>query len=833
MMILKNFKLFILSCFFILISLNQSKAQSYLPIGFIDTVYSNGWQSVVGFTFDKNGQQYVWEKKGRVWIVDTNNVRLTLPLLDINEEVGVFGDNGLTGFCLDLDFMNNGYFYLFYTVDRYYLLNYGTPQYDPLISWPNEATICRVTRYQADSATNFQTVVPGSRYILLGEDKKHGVPVLYPAHTGGTLLFGRDSTLIVSTSDGASYGDLDTGSISSTYWLQAINDSIIPASHNVGAFRSLLKGSLNGKLLRIDKMTGDGIKSNPFYDSTDVRSPQSRTYASGFRNPYRITIIPNTGSTDPTACDPGILMVGDVGWNTYEELDIVKTAGGNYGWPVFEGLNRENRYSVANIANIEAPNPLYNGITCTQPYFYFSDIIKQETLNGIVPFPNPCDVSSQIPPSLTYVHKRPDIDWRHGKNITRIPSFQGNVASVIQIENPNSSVTGEMFAGNASLGGIYYTGNTFPFEYKNTYFHIDYGAGWINNFNLDSNYNLTNVSPFDTSLGFGKIVFLTQNPRNGCLMYISYTDTIRQICYTGQVNYPPQAIIVQDTVYGATPLTVNFDGTTSTDPENQPLSYFWNFGDGNTSTLASPTHSFSAFPGVPTTYVVTLTVTDDSSYTSTASEKIFVNNSPPNVAIISIPLGAKYSTVVETIFPLQATVSDAESPNSLLTYSWITTIYHESHTHPGTIDNDSSTYTILTPTPCDNEIYFYRISLTVTDPEGLSGFDFVDVYPDCSVGINELSALNTNGLSLIAIPNPTVSATTLRLFSKEKLFGQKAEVKIYSTDGRLVFNNQYAIEQDFNKIDLSLDLNSNLAKGIYYVNVTIANKQAYTKLIKE
>lgn len=830
---LRKIKLLFLLFVLILSSGKSLKAQLHVPIGFIDTVYSQGWQSVVGFEFDKNGQQYVWEKKGRVWIVDTNNVRLPLPLLDINEEVGVFGDNGLTGFCLDPDFLNNGYYYTFYTVDRYYLLNYGTPQYDSLISWPNEATICRVTRFQADSATNFHTTVPGSKFILLGEDKKHGVPVLYPAHTGGTLLFGRDSTLIVSTSDGASYGDLDTGSVNSTYWLQAINDSIIPATHNVGSFRSLLKGSLNGKLLRINRMTGDGIKSNPFYDSTDVRSPQSRTYASGFRNPYRITIIPNTGSTDVTACDPGILMVGDVGWNTYEELDIVKGPGGNYGWPIFEGLNRENKYSVSNIEDIEAPNPLYNGITCNKPYFYFSDILKQETFNGIVSFPNSCDSNSQIPTALTAVHARPKMDWRHGQKITRIPSFQGNVATAIQITNSNSTVTGDMFAGNASLGGIYYTGNSFPFEYKNTYFHCDYGAGWINNFKLDANYEITNVSPFDTALGFGKIVFLTQNPRNGCLMYISYTDTIRQVCYTGQVNYPPQAIITQDTTYGPSPLTVNFDGSSSTDPENQPLTYFWDFGDGTTSTLANPNHSFSAFTGVPTTYTVSLTVTDDSSYTSTAISKVFVNNTPPIATISSIPLGTQYSVTLETILPLQAIVSDAESANSLLTYEWVTTLYHESHTHPGTIDNDSSTYTILSPTPCGNEVYFYKISLKVIDPEGLSTTDHIDVYPNCNANINDFSNNNSNGLSLIVVPNPVFSEATLTLFSKDKINSNIAEVNIYSADSRLVYNNKYQINQPFNKIDLPVDLKSNLVKGIYYVNVTVAGKKAYSKLVKQ
>ena len=41
------------------------------------------------------------------------------------------------------------------------------------------------------------------------------------------------------------------------------------------------------------------------------------------------------------------------------------------------------------------------------------------------------------------------------------------------------------------------------------------------------------------------------------------------------------------------PLTVNFSSTGSVDPEGQPLSYFWTFGDNSTSMGANPSHMYT------------------------------------------------------------------------------------------------------------------------------------------------------------------------------------------------------------------------------------------------
>jgi glucose/arabinose dehydrogenase len=76
---------------------------------------------------------------------------------------------------------------------------------------------------------------------------------------------------------------------------------------------------LNGKILRINATTGNGVPSNPFYNASAPDSVRSRVFAWGFRNPFRFTVDPVSGT----------LYVGDVGWNTWEMFQVFPLSTSN------------------------------------------------------------------------------------------------------------------------------------------------------------------------------------------------------------------------------------------------------------------------------------------------------------------------------------------------------------------------------------------------------------------------------------------------------------------------------------------------------------------------
>lgn len=690
------------------------------------------FSSLVGIDFFPDGQMVVWEKQGKVSLVGSDGRAIAPPLLDLREEVGDWSAQGMFGFAIDPDYATNGRIYVLYTVDRHHLLYFGTPAYDPDENEYEDATIARVTRYTVvDNAGTLQ-VDPASRFVLIGETIDTGVPVVGGQHGNGCLLFGTDKTLLVSIGDSFN-GEFDD---------QAELDGIIRPEDRVGAWKSQSINVLNGKILRIDTETGDGIPSNPFYDPLEPRSPASRVWALGLRNPFRMTLRTGTGSHVPSTGDPGVILVGDIGNAAAEELNIVETGGQNFGWPIYEGLTSWGPWPATVKENLDAPNPLFNGVTCTQMFFYFRDLLQQDTLVPIT-LPNPCDAATPIPPDVpTFMHTRPALEWRRQTDVgpTSVPIYVGVNPGIAVVGDPGSPATGQGIKSKCAIAGVWCASINYPEFYRDRYYHGDWALGWMQSIELDVNNDVVDVrtvfEPDGGAANVSNIIDMAVHPITGDIFYVHFGPRIFHVYWAPSGNQPPTAVASADTPWGPAPLSVNFEGSQSFDstiPSNQ-LIYRWDFGDGSPiENTPDPQHTFNAPAGTPTTFTVTLEVEDDEGLTDQTSLLVSANNSPPQITITSPTAGDLYSVDQITVFSLDAIVTDAEHSSAQLTCEWETRLYHDQHFHPELLQPTCSAVGQTTPIGCEDiAVYWYGFVLRVTDAAGLTSEQEVLVFPDCS-----------------------------------------------------------------------------------------------------
>ncbi|WP_109302424.1 cellulase family glycosylhydrolase [Aquimarina sp. AU474] len=132
----------------------------------------------------------------------------------------------------------------------------------------------------------------------------------------------------------------------------------------------------------------------------------------------------------------------------------------------------------------------------------------------------------------------------------------------------------------------------------------------------------------------------------------------------GNGNRPPIAGFTTNISSGDAPLTIQFDGSSSTDPDNDNLSYSWDFGDGTTTTGVDTSHLFDQ-PGV---YQVALTV-NDGSLNDTEIKTITVND-PDNTVIVTANISPSDFDGVAPITISFDGSGSSSSDGSTLSYTW-------------------------------------------------------------------------------------------------------------------------------------------------------------------
>ena len=118
--------------------------------------------------------------------------------------------------------------------------------------------------------------------------------------------------------------------------------------------------------------------------------------------------------------------------------------------------------------------------------------------------------------------------------------------------------------------------------------------------------------------------------KSGNLLGVSSGTLYDDVSVTGSVtpppvNGPPVAAASAQPTSGTIPLTVSFDGSASSDPDGDPLSYSWDFGDGAQGTGATVSHNYTGAAA----FTVTLTVDDGRGGTDSTSLTIMAEAAPP------------------------------------------------------------------------------------------------------------------------------------------------------------------------------------------------------------
>ena len=156
---------------------------------------------------------------------------------------------------------------------------------------------------------------------------------------------------------------------------------------------------------------------------------------------------------------------------------------------------------------------------------------------------------------------------------------------------------------------------------------------------------------------------------------------------------------------------MQFSSAGTSDPEGDPLTYSWSFGDGDTATGQTVSHTYSGSG----TYLATLRVSDGFSI-STATVRIFAGDCPPSAAIQS-PTADTLSTIGHPV-PLQATGSDPDGPLSDGAFKWDVILVHKGHRHEvGTFTGRSAQFQPVADHDADSH---YEVTLSVTDADGFT-----------------------------------------------------------------------------------------------------------------
>ncbi len=482
---------------------------------------------------------------------------------------GVNAEEGVMGLTKDPNYAKNNWVYMYYS--------------------PVDSSVNRLSRFTFKN----DTIDPATEKVILEVHAQREIC----CHTGGSIAFAHDGLLYLSTGDNSTpFNEPGEKYVNSGY--APLND--IPGHQQYDARRSAGNtNDLRGKILRI-RVKDDGTYELPdgnlFPKGTANARPE--IYVMGDRNPYRISVDQKNsylywGEVGPDANADSFDTRGPRG---YDEVNQARKAG-YFGWPLFIGNNFPyHQYDYATGKS----GPLFD------PANPVNDSKNNTGLKDLPP---------AVPAFIWYPY-------------AASPDF------------PQVGTGGR----NAMAGPVYYIDmfpkeSRFPDYYNGKLFIYDWIRGWIKAVTTLPNGDFDKMEPFmehtklnnciDFEVGLdGKFYLLeygsgwfSKNPDAG----------LSRIDYISGNRAPKIAAINVDKTTGVLP----FAGKATVDakdPENDKMTYSWDFGNGTHKETTTPEVDFNY--STVGDYKLSVIV-KDSHGDSTASDavELYAGNEMPEIDI--------------------------------------------------------------------------------------------------------------------------------------------------------------------------------------------------------
>jgi glucose/arabinose dehydrogenase len=671
-------------------------AEPTLPSGFQDTVVFDGLEQPTAFRFSPDGRVFVAEKGGLIKVYSGLEDKEPEVFADLRTDVYDHGDRGLLGLALDPNFPKAPYVYALYTYDHIL----GDPEPPP--KWGTPETVgdeCPDLKGADDCLVSGRLV-----RLTAAEGANHALPTAaspeqkvlaegwcqqFSSHSIGDLRFGPEGALYASGGDGASFTGLDYGQLGTPPNPcgdppSPAGTALTPPSAEGGSLRSQNLSLLNGKIIRVDPASGEGLSDNPLAGSLDPNT--RRIVAEGFRNPFRFTIDPKTGE----------IYTDNVGSSDFEEIDRFpappKTLY-NSGWPCYEGPVRQYLFAPLGLTVCEK---LYAGEpgSTSKPFFYYSH--KSEIANG------------------------DECSYANGSAIGGISFYEGKEKG----EDFPSAYKGALFFSDPVRGCLYVM---YP------------GA--------DGKPDPLTIERFMREGQIYPGVDIEEGP-DGALYYASLfgdeefgPGAIHRIAYAPDA---PTARLEADHPWGSVeggPLKVTLDASASSDPNKDPLTFDWDLdGNGTFETPGGETKKLEFTEkeleeeekeGEDLNRTVAVRVSDGK-LSSVARVTLYPGDEPPEPTI-EAPKPTDTWGVGQKITLISSAIEFGGEHVSGLGRYWSVRLAHcptgpeNCHKHPLQVFAGLPEASFLAPEH-DYPSYI-EITLRVTDERGLAASKTLSIYP--------------------------------------------------------------------------------------------------------